>query len=128
MDKTLWHNRLLSFPGAVWDYKAEWEWDRYRVGDKMFAALCQPGNEHAAPYASHPLLSLKCDPLEAEALRLQYQDILPGFYMDKRTWISIRLDGCVPEALVSHLCQASYQLVFQKLTKKQQTLLQAHRA
>ena len=114
------HDFLLSMPGAVWDYKAEWGWDRYRVGEKMCAALCRPGLEHAAEYAGHPLLTLKCEPLEAELLRGQYPDILPGFYMDKRNWISIRLDGAVPQELIQQLCAKSYRRVVQTLSKKRQ--------
>lgn len=114
------HDFLLSMPGAVWDYKAEWGWDRYRVGEKMFAALCRPGLEHAAEYAGHPLLTLKCEPLEAELLRGQYPDILPGFYMDKRNWISIRLDGAVPQELIQQLCVKSYRRVARTLSKKRQ--------
>lgn len=110
---------LRSYPGAVWDYKAEWGWERYQVGAKMFAATCCPGPEHRE-YANHPLLSLKCDPVRAQALRAQYPDIHPGFYCDKRNWISIFLDGSVPEDLVRALCQHSYDLVFAKLTKKLQ--------
>ncbi len=158
---------LLAMPGAAEDYKAEWGWTRFRVGERMYAALCQPGPEHAPMYAGHPLLTLKCDPLESEGLRQHYPDILPGFYSDKRTWISIRLDGevmyaghplltlkCdpleseglrqhypdilpgfysdkrtwisirldgeVPQELIVHLCEASYRLVFEKLTRKMQ--------
>ena len=29
---------LLSMPGAVTDYKLEWQWQRYLVGGRMFAA------------------------------------------------------------------------------------------
>lgn len=39
---------LLSMPGAVTDYKLEWQWQRYLVGGRMFAAVCTPGPEHAA--------------------------------------------------------------------------------
>lgn len=111
---------LLDKQGATKDYKVEWGWDRYMVGGKMFAAICCPSEKHAAEYANHPLLSLKCDPLESELLRKQYGDILPGFYSDKRTWISARLDGAVPDELLRHLCDNSYRLVFSKLTKKAQ--------
>lgn len=109
---------LLSFPGSVWDYQADWGWDRYRVSDKMFASMCCIGPEHASVYAGHLILNLKCDPLESEALRKEYPDILPGFYMDKRCWIAICLDGNVPDTLISCLCQKSYRLVFEKLTQK----------
>ena len=39
---------LLSMPGAVTDYKLEWQWQRYLVGGRMFAAICTPGPEYAA--------------------------------------------------------------------------------
>lgn len=121
MDDTAWlDGYLCAKSGAVKDYKAEWGWDRYQVGGKLFAATCCPGPEHAAPYAGHPLLTLKCDPLHGELLRSQYPDILPGFYCDKRHWISIRVRGEVPPELVRQLCDESYQLVFGKLTKKLQ--------
>lgn len=115
---------LKSYPGAAWDFKAEWGWDRYQVGGKMFAATCKPGDEHPV-YGGHPLLTLKCDPLRSPALREQYPDILPGFYMDKRNWISVFLDGNVPEGVVRQLCQESYELVFGKLTKKMQREIMA---
>ena len=116
---------LSAMPGAVRDYKEEWQWHRWQVGGKMFAALCTPGSRHAAAYAGHPLLTLKCEPETALFLRQQHPEILPGFYMDKRCWNSLLLDGGLSEALVRELCDCSYGLVFQKLTKKlQKELLQ----
>ncbi|MEA5011745.1 MAG: MmcQ/YjbR family DNA-binding protein [Angelakisella sp.] len=110
---------LLGKPGVVKDYKAEWEWDRYLVGGKMFAAVCQPGPKYAG-YDCRQLVSLKCEPLLAELLRKEHPDIIPGFYMDKRNWNSIFLDGAVSEDLLRELCDQSYLLVFSKLTKKLQ--------
>ena len=110
---------LQDLPGATKDYKTEWEWWRYQVGGKMFAATMQPGPQHHE-YAGRRLVSLKCDPAWAEQLRAQYPDILPGFYADKRHWISVDLDGDVPEDLLHELCDHSYNLVFAKLTKKLQ--------
>ena len=109
---------LLSMPGAVRDFQPVWQWDRYLVGGRQFAGLCRPGAEHAAGYAGRPLLNLKADPAEGDFYRRQYPDILPGFYSDKRSWISIRLDGAVPQEEVLHLARRSWQLVFAKLTKK----------
>ena len=121
MGDTGWlHAYLFDKPGVTKDYKVEWGWDRYMVGGKLFAATCCPGEKYAAEYATHPLLTLKCDPLESELLRGQDPDSLPGFYADKRTWSSVRLDGEVPEDMLRRLCDASYALVFSKLTKKLQ--------
>ena len=112
--------RLLAKPGAERDFKAEWGWRRYLVGGKLFAATLCPGAEHNPLYAEKPLLTLKCDPAWSEALRAEHAGILPGFYMDKRNWVSVVLDGSVPDELVTELCDHSYTLVFTKLTKKLQ--------
>lgn len=83
---------LLSMPGAVTDYKLEWQWQRYLVGGRMFAAVCTPGPEHAA-HAGRTMVILKCDPRLAEAFREQYPEVVPGFYSDKRNWNSVYLGG-----------------------------------
>ena len=110
---------LLAKPGAVKDYKPEWGWWRYQVGGKLFAATCRPGPEHKG-YDGRELLTLKCKPMLAELFRAEYPDVIPGFYMDKRNWNSVFLDGAVPDEVLRDLCDRSYQLVFQKLTKKLQ--------
>ncbi|MGM9578901.1 MAG: MmcQ/YjbR family DNA-binding protein [Evtepia sp.] len=110
---------LLDNPGAGKDYKAEWDWHRYLIDGKMFAATCQPGPEHKG-WDCRELVNLKCDPMLSELLRSQYPDIRPGFYSNKRHWISVFLDGAVPEEVLKDLCTRSYQLVFSSLTKKRQ--------
>lgn len=110
---------LLAKPGALHDYKVEWKWDRYMVGGKLFAARCNPSETYKV-YGGRRLLTLKCDPGRSELLRREFPGILPGFYTDKRTWISIDLDGGVPEDVVRDLCNHSYVLVFAQLTKKLQ--------
>ena len=115
---------LLEKPGAAKDYKLEWGWWRYQVGGKLFAATCQPGPEHKG-YDCRELVTLKCEPLLAEALRAEYPDVIPGFYMDKRNWISVYLDGSLPDEVLRDLCHRSYALVFGKLTRKLQREIEA---
>lgn len=110
---------LQEKPGARKDYKAEWQWFRYLVGGKMFAALCQPGPEHPQ-YGQRMILNLKCEPILAEHFRQQYADVIPGFYSDKRHWNSVYLDGAVPDQALRGMCDLSYRLVFEKLTGKAQ--------
>lgn len=114
IDAYLQHQR-----GCSKDYKAEWGWQRYQVGGKLFAAICQPGAEHKI-YAGRQLVSLKCEPMRSELLQNTYPDIVPGFYMNKQHWISVFLDGAVPDDLLRELCDRSYALVFSKLTRKLQ--------
>ena len=118
---------LLARPGAEQDYKIEWGWQRYLVRGKMFAALCTPGPEHKT-YGGHTLLNLKCDPRLAEGFRGQYPEILPGFYMDKRTWIAVLLDGDLPDGVLRDLCGLSYELVVKKLPRYVQRELGENRS
>jgi predicted DNA-binding protein (MmcQ/YjbR family) len=81
----------------------------YRIGGKMFALLnVDPGN----------LITLKVLPEDGEALRATYSFVRPGYYMDKRHWISVDLVPEVPEEELSTLIEDSYQLVLKSLTKK----------
>lgn len=107
---------LLSLPGAEKDYKAEWGWFRYMIRGKLFAAVCSPGAEHKL-YGGHDLVNLKCDPAEAELLRAQYPEILPGFYTDKKLWIAALLDGGLPDEVLRELCAKSHDLILKKLPK-----------
>lgn len=111
---------LLSKPGVSKDYKAEWDWWRYQVGGKLFAAVMHPSEKYAAEYAGKDIINLKSDPLLAELYRKEFAEVLPAFYMDKRCWNSILLDGNLSQEFLRQLCDDSYKLVFDKLTKKLQ--------
>ena len=115
---------LLSLPGAEKDYKPEWQWFRYMIRGKLFAAICSPGPEHET-YGGHDLVNLKCAPSRAEMLRAQYPEILPGLYSDKRTWNAVRLDGELPNELLRDLCAESHRLVLGKLPKYVQREIEA---
>jgi len=110
---------LLSKPGAERDYKLEWQWDRWLVRGKMFAAVCTPDPKYSA-YAGRTMVILKCDPRRAELYRAEFPDVVPGFYSDKRTWNTVYLDGAVPEAVLREMCDESHALVASKLTKAAQ--------
>ena len=107
---------LMDRPGAEQDYKLEWQWQRYLVRGRMFAAVCTPGAEHKL-HAGRTMIILKCDPRLAEAFRAQYPDVVPGFYSEKKTWNSVYLDGQVPDQILRDMCDMSYALVTAKLTK-----------
>ncbi|MCX7615299.1 MAG: MmcQ/YjbR family DNA-binding protein [Clostridiales bacterium] len=110
---------LLQKTGAVRDFKIEWQWERYLISGKMFAATCTPDPKYK-PHNGRKMVILKCDPLAAEMFRKEYPDVVPGFYCDKRCWNTIYLDGEVPNEVLKSMCDMSYQLVFEKLPKKVQ--------
>lgn len=108
---------LLSLPGAEKDFKPEWGWFRYKIRDKLFAAVCSPRGMKDPAYNDHDLVNLKCDPDRGELLRAAHPEILPGFYCDKRTWIACLLDGELPDELLRELCAQSHELILKKLPK-----------
>jgi predicted DNA-binding protein (MmcQ/YjbR family) len=104
----------LAKPGAAEEFKVAWDALLYRVGDRMYGMKgCYKDGR--------PLLSVKVAPLESERLRQTYPDkIIPGYYSDKRNWVSIFLDVELPREVVEKLVDDSYSLVFAKLTRKKQ--------
>ena len=65
-------------------------------------------------------VTLKCDPEESLALRAEYPQITPGYHLNKRHWITVVLDGGVPDDLVEQLVTASHALVRPKLPRARQ--------
>ena len=105
---------LLQKKGVTKDLQADWNWIRYQIGGKMFAAVCL--NEQNEPY----YITLKLEPSEGDFLRSQYEDIIPGYYMNKIHLNSINPDGRVPDELLKDMLDKSYQLVLGGFSKKKQ--------
>jgi predicted DNA-binding protein (MmcQ/YjbR family) len=82
----------------------------YKVKGKIFAMIA---------WDEDPLrFNLKCEPQQAVQLREQYpRSVLPGYYMNKKHWNTIVLDGSLPEALILEMIENSYRLVVQSLKK-----------
>lgn len=81
----------------------------YKIMDKMFALT---GTRNDAPQ-----INLKCDPVDGEFLRSQYSSIIPGYHMNKKHWITVILDGDVPEEMLFSLIDQSYDLIVENLPK-----------
>ena len=105
---------LMAKPGATKDLKLEWNWQRYMLDGKLFAAILLDGENK--PY----YINLKLDPLEGESLRSQYEDIIPGYYSNKVHWNSVKPDGAVPDDLLKRMLDESYTLILHGLSKKRQ--------
>lgn len=106
---------LLGKAGVTKDLQKDWNWIRYQIGGKMFAAVCLSG-EKDEPY----YITLKLEPSEGEFLRQQYEDIVPGYYCNKQHWNSIKPDGNVPDDLLKDLLDKSYFLVLGGFSRKRQ--------
>lgn len=59
--------------------------------------------------ATVDVINLKCDPAFSGSLK-QQPGILPAYHMNKENWITVVLDGTVPEELVFSLLDMSFQL------------------
>lgn len=106
---------LLEKPGVTKDLQAEWNWIRYQIGGKMFAAICLDDATGKPVY-----ITLKLKPEEGGFLRQQYEDIIPGYYMNKQHWNSIKAEGTVPDELLKEMLSKSYALVLGGFSKKKQ--------
>ena len=105
---------LLDKAGVTKDFQQDWNWIRYQIGGKMFAAICMDDNNEPC------YITLKLEPAEGDFLRQQYEDIIPGYYMNKIHWNSVKADGEVPDELLKDLLDKSYQLVLGGFSKKKQ--------
>jgi len=109
-----WLDEYLMSKPSVTKNTENWNWVRYMIGGKMFVAICL--DDHDVPY----YITLKLDPIEGEFFRKQYEDIVPGFYMNKIHWNSIKPDGNVPGDLLKTFVDKSYQLILKGFSKKMQ--------
>src|SRR5438552_17924775 len=77
----------------------------FKVGGKMFAL--------AALDEIPATANLKCDPDLALELRDRYEQVRPGYHMNKKHWNTVELGGEIPEAELRKMIDHSYDLVVQ---------------
>ena len=81
----------------------------FKVGGKIFA-LTSP--EHFPVTAN-----LKCDPDLALDLRDRYDQVRPGYHMNKRHWNTVEIEGGIPDTQLLKMIDHSYDLVAASLPK-----------
>jgi predicted DNA-binding protein (MmcQ/YjbR family) len=102
----------LSLPQAEESFPFGEEISVFKTtGNGKIFALTSFGN---APLA----VSLKVDPEESLALQSEYPQIKPGYHLNKKHWITVVLDGGVPDALVEELIRGSHALVRPKVPRR----------
>lgn len=82
----------------------------FKVKGKMFALL--------ALDEVPTRVNLKCDPDLALELRDRYEQVEPGYHMNKKHWNTVVLDGVIPEREIRKMIDDSYELVVRSLPKK----------
>ena len=122
-------------PGVTSYFKEGWNWQRYFVGDKLFADLGKTAEDGEICF-----LTLRCDEEEIRFLCGQYRAAAPGFYTNKKLYLTIWADpdkvperdrtvgaeeDFPPEELMRMLADKAYAAAFSKLTKTKQRELTA---
>jgi len=89
----------------------------FKVMGKMFALTGLDDDEFK--------VNLKCDPERSVALRDEFpESIAPGWHMNKHHWNTVYFENGLDSSLLKELIDHSYDLIVQKLPKKDKEILQ----
>jgi predicted DNA-binding protein (MmcQ/YjbR family) len=75
----------------------------FKIGDKMFAL--------AALDEVPARVNLKCDPDLALELRDRYEQVTPGYHMNKKHWNTVEIESGIPDGELQKMIDHSYDLV-----------------
>lgn len=119
MEKYKWLDELLLGQlGTQKEFNPAWQAYKYLLRGKMYAYIGI--NDHSA----RPIVTMKVEPAFSDMLRKEYEDIVPGYYMNKLYWSTVYLDGSVPKEVIEDMARASYKQVLSSLSKKAQREIQ----
>ena len=82
----------------------------FKIGGKIFALASLEEVPSTA--------NLKCDPDLALELRDRYEQVQPGYHMNKQHWNTVELAGGIPALELRRMIDHSYQLVLGGLSRK----------
>jgi predicted DNA-binding protein (MmcQ/YjbR family) len=113
MEHKIVEEYILGFANSWLDYPFGEGVAVYKVGphpdienkSKMFALI----DEGKTPLR----VSLKCDPQLSELLRLKYDEVMPGYHLNKKHWNTVVLSGQLGWEEVKGFIRLSYDLVNQ---------------
>ncbi len=103
-----------SLPGVTEDFPFGEQALVFKVMGKMFALT------NIETFES---INLKCDPVRALELRATYEEVKPGYHMNKKHWNTVSVTGALEDVLIFELIKHSYDLVVAKLSKKDRDTL-----
>ncbi len=80
----------------------------FKVKGKMFllTSLSQPDR-----------FNVKCDPEKAVLLRDEYEEVQPGYHMNKTHWNTVFMNGRLSDFQLKEMIDESYTLVLKSLPK-----------
>jgi predicted DNA-binding protein (MmcQ/YjbR family) len=120
MDAAEFREYCLTKPGATEGTPFGPDVLVFKVGGKMFAL---------AVLDEVPItVNLKCDPDLALDLRDRYEQIKPGYHMNKKHWNTIEIEGGIPAVELRRMIDHSYELVVNNLPRAARLNQQRKRA
>ncbi len=84
----------------------------FKVVDKIFA-ITNLNKENFS-------VNLKCNPEYAIELREEYEEVIPGFHMNKKHWNTIYFEGVLSNEFLIELIDHSYESVIKSFSNKKQ--------
>jgi predicted DNA-binding protein (MmcQ/YjbR family) len=114
VDIEFYRNFCLAKKGVTEEFPFGEETLVYKVMGKMFALT------DVQDFTS---INLKVMPEIGIELRERYSSVQEAYHMNKKHWITVSMDGGVPDRLICQWISDSYDLVAKGLTKTQKSAL-----
>ena len=100
------HALCAALPGATLTFPFGEQTAVYKVGGRIFALTGVDRGDS---------INLKAEPQDVTGLVDTYDAVSRGYHMNKKHWVTVRLDDSLPPGLVAELIEDSYDLVVDKL-------------
>ncbi len=114
---------LIEYAYEAYGVRPEYLWKRYpdycvlrhQGSRKWFAVLMEvPKSSLGLPgEGKAQIMNVKCEPILLGSL-LRSPGFLPAWHMNKENWLSVLLDGSVPDNEVISLLEMSYNMTLGK--------------
>ncbi len=96
----------LSFADVYQDapfHDDNWQLVRFRPNKKAFVWTYEKDG--------HININLKVDPMKSFFWRDKYKSVIPAYHQNKSNWITVVLDGSIPDADIRVMIDDSYDLI-----------------
>lgn len=103
------YNFCTSLPGVTEDFPFDEQTLVFKVRAKIFALT------NVDKFQG---VNLKCDPVKALEYRASYEEVKPGYHMNKKHWNTVLTKGSLEDEFIKQMIKDSYDLVVSKLPKK----------
>ncbi|MTI86351.1 MAG: MmcQ/YjbR family DNA-binding protein [Balneolaceae bacterium] len=114
MNIETYYNYCMSLPGVTEEFPFNEDVLVFKVMGKMFALT---------NVETFDGINLKCDPVRALKLRAAYEEIKPGYHMNKKHWNTVVPNGSLEDDFIIELIRHSYDLIVEKLPVKKKKKL-----